>query len=261
VLNSVNVSATIVADQLRESRIAQLTALVQLLQENEARITEYLTSDTRGARILPYLYKLAQQLEKERERLTQEVAGLVQHVGHIKEIVAMQQTYARSSGISENFALASVIDDVLGITRPGIERHGIVLHVNGDGLPSVNADRHKVFQILLNLLRNAIDAVKVSDHRSREIGVHSRRLGEDRVAIEVRDNGVGIPPANLVRIFSHGFTTKPDGHGFGLHSSALAARELGGALTAESDGADRGAVFTLELPLNRRSRAAERAAA
>ena len=261
VLNSVNVSATIVADQLRESRIAQLTALVRLLQENEVRITEYLTSDTRGARILPYLYKLAQQLEKERERLTQEVAGLVQHVGHIKEIVAMQQTYARSSGISENFALASVIDDVLGITRPGIERHGIVLDVNGDELPSVNADRHKVFQILLNLLRNAIDAVKVSDHRSREIGVHSRRLGEDRVAIEVRDNGVGIPPANLVRIFSHGFTTKPDGHGFGLHSSALAARELGGALTAESDGADRGAVFTLELPLNRRIRAAERAAA
>jgi signal transduction histidine kinase len=154
-----------------------------------------------------------------------------------------------------------VIDDVLGITRPSIERHGIVLRLEGDELPSVNADRHKLFQILLNLLRNAIDAVKVSDRRSPEIAVLTRRLGEDRVAIEVRDNGVGIPPANLVRIFSHGFTTKPDGHGFGLHSSALAARELGGALTAESDGADRGALFTLEFPRNRRNRAAERATA
>jgi signal transduction histidine kinase len=261
VLNSVNVSATIVADQLRESRITQLTGLVQLLQENEAGIAQFLTSDPRGTRILPYLYKLAQQLEKERERLAQEVAGLVRHVGHIKEIVAMQQTYARSSGISEDFAVTSVIDDVLGITRPGIERHGIVLDLNGDELPSVNADRHKVFQILLNLLRNAIDAVKISDQRSRKIGVLTRRLSEDRVAILVRDNGVGIPPANLVRIFSHGFTTKPDGHGFGLHSSALAARELGGALTAESDGTDCGAVFTLELPCNRRSSAAERATA
>jgi signal transduction histidine kinase len=261
VLNSVNVSATIVADQLRESRITQLTGLVQLLRENEAGIAQFLTSDPRGTRILPYLYKLAQQLEKERERLAQEVAGLVRHVGHIKEIVAMQQTYARSSGISEDFAVTSVIDDVLGITRPGIERHGIVLDLNGDELPSVNADRHKVFQILLNLLRNAIDAVKISDQRSRKIGVLTRRLSEDRVAILVRDNGVGIPPANLVRIFSHGFTTKPDGHGFGLHSSALAARELGGALTAESDGTDCGAVFTLELPCNRRSSAAERATA
>jgi signal transduction histidine kinase len=261
VLNSVNVSATIVADQLRESRVAQLTGLVQLLRENEAGIIDFLTSDPRGARIFPYLYKLAQQLEKERERLTHEVAGLVRHVGHIKEIVSMQQTYAHSSGVSEDFAVASVIDDVLGITRPSIERHGIVLRLDGDELPSVNADRHKLFQILLNLLRNAIDAVKVSDRRSPQIAVLTRRLSEDRVAIEVRDNGVGIPAANLVRIFSHGFTTKPDGHGFGLHSSALAARELGGALTAESDGADRGALFTLELPRNRRNRDPERATA
>ncbi len=261
VLNSVNVSATIVADQLRESRVTQLTGLVQLLREKEGRIADFLTSDPRGVRIFPYLYKLTQKLEEDRERLMQEVAVLVQHVGHIKEIVAMQQTYARSSGISEKFALTSVIDDVLGITRPGIERHGIVLHVDGDELPSVNTDRHKVLQILLNLLRNAIDAVKGSDRRPREIGVHTRRLSEDRVAIQVRDNGVGIVPGNLVRIFSHGFTTKADGHGFGLHSGALAARELGGALTAESDGADCGAVFTLELPLNRRHTSREGATA
>lgn len=258
VLNSVNVSATIVADQLRESRVAQLTGVVHLLQENETRIAEFLVTDARGTRILPYLYKLAQQMEKDRERLMQEVAGLVQHVGHIKEIVAMQQTYARSSGVSEKFALSGVIDDVLGITRPGVERHGVVLRVDGETLPTINTDRHKVLQILLNLIRNAIDAVKVSDGRLREIGVHTRRLGENRVALEVRDNGVGIPPANLVRIFSHGFTTKPDGHGFGLHSSALAAKELGGALTVESDGSECGALFTLELPVSRRSSAGER---
>lgn len=252
VLNSVNVSATIVADRLQESRIGQLTQIVEMLASHDAGIAEFLLHDPRGTRVLPYLYKLAPQLEKDREQLMQEVGSLVRHIGHIKEIVAMQQTYARSSGISERFVLASVIDDVLGMTRLAVERHAIAVRVESEDLPPVNTDRHKVLQILLNLVRNAVDAVTVSGVQSREIVVRTRRISGERVAVEVRDSGVGIPAANLVRIFSHGFTTKPDGHGFGLHSGALAARELGGSLTGTSDGTHRGAVFALELPLDRR---------
>jgi signal transduction histidine kinase len=73
--------------------------------------------------------------------------------------------------------------------------------------------------------------------------------GEGRVRVSVIDNGVGIPAENLTRIFNQGFTTRKDGHGFGLHSGALAARELGGSLHVHSDGAGQGASFTLELPL------------
>ncbi len=78
--------------------------------------------------------------------------------------------------------------------------------------------------------------------------------GEDRVCFEVIDNGVGISAENLTRIFNHGFTTKKDGHGFGLHSGALAAKEMGGALTAHSDGEGKGARFALELPMRRTER-------
>jgi signal transduction histidine kinase len=60
---------------------------------------------------------------------------------------------------------------------------------------------------------------------------------------------VGIPAENLTRIFNHGFTTRKDRHGFGLHSGALAAAQLGGSLTVRSDGLGRGAAFILELPL------------
>jgi signal transduction histidine kinase len=69
------------------------------------------------------------------------------------------------------------------------------------------------------------------------------------VAIIVRDNGVGILPENLTRIFGHGFTTKKDGHGFGLHSGALAAKQMNGALSVQSAGPGKGAAFTLELPI------------
>jgi signal transduction histidine kinase len=68
--------------------------------------------------------------------------------------------------------------------------------------------------------------------------------------IRVEDNGIGIPPENLTRIFSHGFTTRPDGHGFGLHIGAINAREMGGSLSVASEGTGRGATFTLILPMS-----------
>jgi signal transduction histidine kinase len=129
-----------------------------------------------------------------------------------------------------------------------MERDGIVLRSELEELPLIITDRHKVLQILLNLVRNATDAVSSAGALPREITVRLRRLGEDRIKIQVADNGVGIPPENLVRVFSHGFTTKKDGHGFGLHSGAIAAGQLGGSLTVESEGPNRGATFTLELP-------------
>jgi C4-dicarboxylate-specific signal transduction histidine kinase len=260
VLNSVNVSATIVADHLSESRIGQFGELVRTLEGHKGDLDDFMTNDPRGQRVLPYMSNLSRHLEQERDQLGNEVASLVQHVGHIKQIVAMQQTYARSSGIYEKLALADLMEDVLGIARPGLERHRIALHIESDELPLITTDRHKVLQILLNLVRNAKDAIKESSNSDRRITVSMQRIGPDRIAIRVMDSGIGIPSENLVRIFSHGFTTKKDGHGFGLHSGALAAKQLGGSLTAESGGTHAGATLTLELPLQITECAGERIA-
>ena len=248
VLNSVNVSTMIVAERLRESRVGQIGELVRLLQEHLNEIADFLANDPRGQRVFPYLNKLSSHLEQERDELSKEVASMAQHVSHIKEIVAMQQTYARAAGVLEKVAPAALLEDVLGITRAAMERDGIVLRSELEELPLIITDRHKVLQILLNLVRNATDAVSSAGALPRGITVRLRRLGEDRIKIQVADNGVGIPPENLVRVFSHGFTTKKDGHGFGLHSGAIAAGQLGGSLTVESEGPNRGATFTLELP-------------
>ncbi len=112
-------------------------------------------------------------------------------------------------------------------------------------------DKHKVLQILINVIRNAKYAVSESARREKKVvvrvGVQGYN-GHRRVQIAVCDNGIGIAPENLARIFAHGFTTKRDGHGFGLHSAALAAKEIGGSLVAHSDGLNQGATFMLELP-------------
>jgi signal transduction histidine kinase len=257
VLNSVNVSATIVAGKIRESRIANLTALAGMLQEHSGELPDFLNLDPKGQRVVPYLARLGSHLEEERQIMLRELESLTGHIAHIKEIVATQQDYAKVSGMIEVISLPDLVEDAIRIVEPGLASDGIYLERDHEAVPPVAVDKHSVFQILLNLLRNAKQAVKDSDHHDKRIRVRIHPWGEDRVRIAVEDTGVGLAPENLTHIFSHGFTTKRDGHGFGLHSGANAARQLGGALWAESDGLGCGATFTLELPLSARGTSLE----
>jgi signal transduction histidine kinase len=257
VLNSVNVSATIVANKIRESRVGNLASLTDMLQKHFGALPDFLNHDPKGQRVVPYLVKLGTHLEEERQVMLRELELLTGHLGHIKEIVATQQNYAKVSGLIEVISLPDLVEDAIRIVEPGLSAHGIQLERDHEAVPPVAVDKHSVLQILLNLLRNAKQAVKDSDHLEKSIRVRIHSFGEERVRIVVEDTGVGLPLENLTRIFSHGFTTRRDGHGFGLHSGANAARRMGGALWAESDGLGRGATFTLELPLSARETAKE----
>jgi signal transduction histidine kinase len=171
----------------------------------------------------------------------------VRNIEHIKEIVAMQQSYAKVSGVKEIINLRDLVEDSLRMSVEALSRHKVEMVRQYEEIPLVNVDRHKVLQVLVNLIRNAKHACQDSQRADRRVTVRLTN-GEGRVKLSVVDNGVGIQPENLNRIFNHGFTTRKDGHGFGLHSGALAAKEMGGSLAAHSDGPGCGAIFTLELP-------------
>lgn len=249
VLNSVNVSTSLVAGKVRESRVDKLVVLIHMLEQHSGDLPEFLAKDPKGQRVLPYLAKLGDHFQSERDILLAELESLSSHVGHIKQIVATQQSYAKLSGLVENISLSDVVDDALRILEAGLVRHKIGVEREFEILPTIAADKHQVLQILLNLLRNAKQAVQEGGGEQRVIRISIRRLGERRISLAVQDNGVGLAPENLTRIFAHGFTTKADGHGFGLHSCALAASQMGGSLRAESEGPGLGATFVLELPL------------
>lgn len=249
VLNSVNVSATLVADRLKDSRLGKLAAVTATLQENLADLPAFLHHDPRGQRLVPYLVRLVEHLQEEQVTLLKELESLTKNVEHIKGIVSVQQNYAKVSGIQENLSLADLVEDAIQITQAGLDRHDIHLHREFEPMPLVQGDKHKILQILLNLIRNAKQAIRASENAARDLRLRIRRQGEGRVQIQVQDSGMGVRPEHLTRIFSHGFTTKRDGHGFGLHHGALAARQMGGSLWAESAGLGKGATFTLELPL------------
>jgi len=249
VLNSVNISTSLVTDRLRKMRLPGVLKTANLLAEHAADLARFLNTDERGRRLPAYLGDLGRHLVAEQQDLLEELSSLGQHVEHIKEIVAMQQSYARFGGVLEKVDLAELTEMALKMDASSYARHGVKLLREFEATPPVMVDKHKVLQILGNLARNAKQACRDSAQPEKRVVVRIRRSGPDRVRIEVADNGVGIAAEDQTRVFSYGFTTRKDGHGFGLHSSALAAKEMGGTLIAQSDGKQKGACFVLELPL------------
>jgi signal transduction histidine kinase len=261
VLNSVSVAATVVSERLRRSKLANLCRAATVLREQNGRLAEFLTTDPKGKLIPEYIATVANQLAGEQDKMIAKMDSVGEHIEHIKEIVAMQQSYARVSGVYEDLPAAGLVEDALRMNMAAFDRHGIELvREFAENIPQVRVDRHKVLQILINLLRNAKYAMDAHSGHAKRLIVRVGMASPDRVKITVADSGIGIVPEHLTRIFNHGFTTKKDGHGFGLHSGANAAKEMGGTLTANSDGPGQGAEFTLELPMTAPVRQEEPAA-
>jgi PAS domain S-box-containing protein len=249
VLNSVNISSSLVTSKIRASKVANLAKAVALLQEHANDLGTFVTQDPKGKQLPGYLASLAEHLATEQRDIIEEVKSLAQNVEHINEIVAMQQSYARVIGLLENLSIVELVEDALRLNAAALTRHQVQLVREYTDTPSMLVDKHKVLQILINLIRNAKYALDDGGKEDKRLTVRIAPTEQETVRISIRDNGVGIPVENLTRIFEHGFTTRKHGHGFGLHNGALAAKELGGSLSVHSEGRGCGATFTLELPL------------
>jgi signal transduction histidine kinase len=248
VLNSVYTSAQVAKERVSGMRVEHVGKVAHLLEEQQENLVSFLTQDERGQYLRPFLSKLGKNLLDER----QEVVSLLEEVGryteHIGDIVKVQQSYARMPRLQEPVLLANLVEDALRINSAGLTRHQVQVERQLAPLPQVMTDKNKALMILVNLISNAkyaMDAVPVD---ARRLVVKLERPTGDRMRLEVQDNGMGVAPDMRTRIFQYGFTTRAEGHGFGLHSSALAAQELGGSLTVQSEGLGRGATFILELP-------------
>jgi PAS domain S-box-containing protein len=247
VLNSVNISTDIMTNSIKKSKVSSLGRVVVLLQEHAHDLGEFLTQDPSGQHVPTILARLSEHLMAEEGKISSELDSLRRNVEHIKEIVAMQQNYARAGGVKETIDLTTLVEDSLRLNEGAFRRHGVEVVRELAKIPPMNVEKHKILQILVNLVRNAKYACDESGHANGRLTMRMTN-GDGTVKISVIDNGIGIPPENLTRIFNHGFTTRKSGHGFGLHSSALAAKEMGGSLSVCSGGLGQGATFTLELP-------------
>ena len=234
---------------LRQACREDVAAIVRLLADDHLGGGREVVADTP----LPdYLAALSDELMKDQTRLMEDMDAMNRHIEHIRAIVQVQQTYAKRSLMTEECELSQLITDALRIQLPALQRHGVRVTQELSAVPRVMVDKHKVLQILVNLISNAKHALETCPEGQRQLCVRLR-AEQQRARIQVVDNGMGIAPELRGRLFSHGFTTRKDGHGFGLHSSALAAKMMKGQLTLRSEGPGQGAVATLELPLSSRA--------
>ncbi len=257
-LNNVAVTAGVMRQTLAGSRAAGFSKVAALLRQHENDLAAFLTTDQKGAQIPRYLIKAADDLSQERDALTAETVRLEASLQHIQEIIRAQQSVASGPATHEPAMLSTLLSQVRMLVSPSYQRHGITLTINSPEDIRVALDSGKLQQILVNLLTNAKQAMEHCEPSRRAVSVTCGCGDGDRFWIEVRDRGAGMLPEAKENLFKQGFTTRKDGHGLGLHYCAVSARQMGGSITADSDGQDMGAVFRLELP---RVTALQRAAA
>jgi PAS domain S-box-containing protein len=245
-LTSINVASACIAQSLRNSNAATLSKVVALFRQHESDLGGFLASDPKGKQIPGYLSQLAERLITEQQLVLKELAQLQKSVEHVKSIISIQQNFAKRSGDVEVLKISDLVEDSLGVSGRALSSD-ILVSKEIDKDLFITGEKHKLLQILVNLVRNAKQACDGVDAKEKKLTIRARNDSE-HVCITVSDTGVGIAPENLNHIFRHGFTTKKEGHGFGLHSSAILAQEMGGTLRVESEGLGKGATFTLELP-------------
>jgi signal transduction histidine kinase len=248
-LNTAMTSSTIIREVVGHSKISTLTRLAELLGQ-QTDFPRFIQADARGGKVPMFLTEIASVMAREHQLISDKLHVLAESQEQIRQIIALQQTYAGVAGVKDAVSLSVLIGDATRLFVESFKKHDIEIECAfAPELPLVNVEKHKLLQILINLLQNARDATKTLERGDRRIHISASLTTPDTVAITLADNGVGIRPENLERIFNFGFTTKPNGHGFGLHGCANLAREMGGALTVASPGHAQGATFTLSLPV------------
>lgn len=247
VLNSVTTCVSTLRDSLEGSRVSDLSEAATLLRAHQSDLSSYLSGE-RGEQFFAFIEALNSRLQDESSTQCKELQSIDGHIQHICQIVSMQQNYAKVLGVQERVRLSELVEQAVMINAAGLERHGVELMVESQDDPEVFIERHKVLQILVNLISNAKYACDRKAEGERRITIQIKNQASVAV-VAVADTGIGIRSEHMEKLFRHGFTTKKDGHGFGLHNSVLAAQEMGGDISATSEGEGLGACFSLQLPL------------
>jgi signal transduction histidine kinase len=243
-LNSVNVCAQLMMEKLDGKDEECVKRAAALLRD---RASATAGDDGHRTKLAEYLDVIAATMKERHRDLRAETTTLLARVEHIRSIVSAQQQYAKGGGWAEKVELRELVEDALQLHTDALAQLGIALETEAPDL-ELTIDRHKVLQILVNLISNARHALIDSGRPDKAMRITARRADADRVWIEVGDNGIGMDPADEARVFEHGFTTKRNGHGFGLHMCALAAGALGGSLTFQNHGRGHGVTFRLDVP-------------
>ncbi|MCH7600469.1 MAG: sensor histidine kinase, partial [Myxococcales bacterium] len=248
ILTSIRVAASELHQRTTRAKHDTLKKVVDLLDENSDDLSSFFAPGELGAKIPGLLAALARKMDDEQEAQMTCIARLEGFLNHVTEVIRAQQITSKAAPINYRIPVKDLFVDALAICSASHPVSDEELSEDYADIFSMVGDPNKILQILVNLIGNARDSMGECKDRPGHLRLATRELPEDRIAFSVVDNGKGIDEQQIELIFQHGYTTKTDGHGFGLHSCATAAKEMDGSIQVSSEGVDRGATFSLILP-------------
>jgi signal transduction histidine kinase len=251
ILNSVNISSQVILETVETSKIDGLLKANQMINENIEQISDFISNDPKGKKLLPYYLSVGDMIKNEHKKLSHEVRSLSGKISLMKDVIATQQNYAKTEFFDEQVNLINIIEDALSMQLQSLVRHGVTVSKNYNEVPDIFVQKSKLINVLMNLIKNAKEAVDNNPDGNKFINIEINQADANNVSIKINDNGIGISKENLNKIFTHGFTTKKSGHGFGLHTCANSMTEMGGRLSVKSDGPGKGASFKLTFPISK----------
>ncbi len=248
ILNSVKVSAQLIRTNLNVSNVSNFKRANDLLRENIDRLEDFIVNDPKGKKLMDYYLKLESIILEEHRHVMDNLDRLNEKIDMIADVIAAQQSYAGISSLTEVYSLETIIEDALTLQSGSINQYGIKIIRDITPLPLIPIQKTKLVHIIINLIKNAKESMVDLPVNNRVMKISIEQKGE-YAYMKISDSGSGISEKNLKKIFTHGFTTKKDGHGFGLHSCANYMMEMHGKIWAESEGEGKGATFVLQFQL------------
>ena len=245
-MQAVQASAGCLREHLRSRNVSDLERVSRLLVAQADELAGWLTSDAKGRQVPAFLVGLADGLAAEHDAMTRELALLAAGLEHIGQLVDRQRQHSGQRGAIEALDATAMLKEAARIA--GAEAAGVDVAVEVIASGPLHAERHKLLAVLINLVRNACEAVADLPPERRALRLTATDAEPGRIRFAVEDRGVGIAADDLRRVFQGGWTSKGEGRGVGLHGAANSVREMDGRLWAESDGPGCGARFLVELP-------------
>lgn len=251
IVNSVGISAHVISEIIDHSKIDSLIQATDLLNKNKSSAAEFFSHPTKGQALIEYLNIVGSSLLGDNQKLKNEIQLILNKIDLMIGVVRSQQAYAKGQFMTETFQISALCHELINMISSMVTRENIKIIETYNNVPDVETDRVKISHVIINLLKNAKEALEGQTTSAKQIKIRTETTPEKKVSLSIEDNGAGIAPDHLDKIFSHGFTTKVKGHGFGLHFCANTMAELGGSLQVESEGVGKGSRFTIILPPKR----------
>ncbi|MCB1050437.1 MAG: GHKL domain-containing protein [Acidobacteria bacterium] len=247
-INSLNVATNVLLEKV-EGIVPKLAARIAQKLEEERENLEQLVQRADGKKMLQSLPELIKVAGERRDAVMREVSDLRSSVHHVNAIVSAQEDQISGIQLREQIELTEILDTSLKIMMPLIHKHQIQLEKRYGPPIHMTLEGNKLLQIIINLLKNACEAIVEAKPDQPKISLHAEQT-EEAVILEISDNGIGYDSSIRQRMFTLGFTTKLEGHGFGLHYCALAVKDLNGQLETQSAGLYKGSTFTITLSIS-----------